>query len=196
MKEKPCTTDPVINKNQPPKETKNICRYYVRGTCKHGRKGTKCEYRHPTLCFKFTTKGDLKGGCKKGEDCKYLHPKICWSYNHGKVCHKTNCKFYQVKGTVFKKDEDFQHHPTADFPRAKTTNPSARTNAYDRPPHNGLPTNAVKENPRDGFTQHPDFLDMKQQMLILQEQMKILIGQRMQGPPHQPTGWGQPMRLQ
>ena len=53
------------------------------------------------------------------------------------------------------------------------------------------------EDTRDSFAKHFNFLEMKQQMAVLQEQMKILLGLRMQpGPAQQPMGWDQAVTRQ
>ena len=59
------------------------------------------------------------------------------------------------------------------------------------------PANTTMEDTRDSFAKHFNFLEMKQQMVVLQEQMKILLGLRMQpGPAQQPMGWGQSVTRQ
>ena len=40
---------------------KPTCRYYLRNSCKHGRKGATCKFDHPKLCFKFIKNGDKRG---------------------------------------------------------------------------------------------------------------------------------------
>ena len=172
-----------------------ICRFYLRGTCKHGKKGTNCTYDHPALCFKFTTKGDLNGGCKKGNECKYVHPKLCWSLKTGKICRKNNCHFYHVKGTVIKQEDYEVSQPS---PERTSKNNESRTKMANKPSTSHISDSRyVSENKTSGSLEHPDFLELKQQMKILQEQLQMLIGLRMsQMPPTRPMGWGHQLQQQ
>ena len=51
---------PVSNQRTSPES--QTCKYYLRGVCKRGKKGTKCTFLHPAYCFKYTNKADLPGG--------------------------------------------------------------------------------------------------------------------------------------
>ena len=179
----------VDSNGMPTEKQERKCKFYLRGNCKHGKKGAKCAYQHPALCIKFTTKGDLKGGCKKGADCKYYHPNLCWSFKSGKVCYKSKCNFYHVKGTVRKEKDEEQ------FQQRKNMNHENASNYGSKRPSrfvSSASTNTVNEKPQnDGFVKHLDFLELKEQMGILQEQMRILIGQRMQLIPQHQMAWGQ-----
>ena len=98
------TMDKDQEKNSSSQEEKSAslptCKFFLRGSCKHGKKGTNCSFRHPPLCFKFINKGDRSGGCKKGKECNYSHPRMCWSFKTDKVCRRQNCNFYHSKGTT------------------------------------------------------------------------------------------------
>lgn len=79
------------------KETKPPCRFYLKGSCKHGKKGPLCKFPHPPMCFKYIHKGSR--GCNKGENCKYTHPKLCKSSVEHKSCDRINCFYYHIVGT-------------------------------------------------------------------------------------------------
>ena len=82
------------------------CRYYMMKSCKHGKKGEGCKFRHPKLCFKFIKRGEMKGGCSKGKECQFEHPKLCHKALESRICTNGRCKFYHITGTKFSsKDE-------------------------------------------------------------------------------------------
>ena len=182
------------------------CKFYLRGTCKHGKKGSACSYKHPALCFKFTTKGDLKGGCNKGKDCKYAHPKLCWSLKSGKVCNRHECNFYHVKGTTFKKKNQYQEERAVelngsedqtryDHRRANRSQSGdhRRTNRSQSGDHTAQPAAVFSDNNVNTSPQSSrDFLEIKHQITLIQEQMRFLLGVRMPLPtPPMQMGWGQ-----
>ena len=76
-----------------------LCRFYMRKQCKHGRKGDGCKFAHPKLCLKYTTHGDMKGGCKKGSDCNFAHPQLCKGSLKTKQCIRKKCSLFHVRGT-------------------------------------------------------------------------------------------------
>ena len=82
---------------------KPVCRYYKRGTCKHGANGRKdgiCPYRHPKYCKNFVMYGNRSPrGCKKGESCNAFHPKLCSNSLNDGVCYNTFCKHRHLKNT-------------------------------------------------------------------------------------------------
>ena len=41
-------------------EKRTVCRFYLQKSCKHGSKGTNCNYRHPKLCYKLIRNGARK----------------------------------------------------------------------------------------------------------------------------------------
>ena len=64
--------------NIPKKDS--VCRYYKRGSCKHGASGKKdgtCPYAHPKYCRNYVMYGNKSPrGCKKGDQCNQFHPKM------------------------------------------------------------------------------------------------------------------------
>ena len=92
-----------ISSEQSEEQTKPICRYYKRGTCKHGASGRTdgtCPYQHPKYCKKFVMYGNRSPrGCKKGESCDAFHPKICRNSMNDGACYNTSCKHRHLKNT-------------------------------------------------------------------------------------------------
>ena len=79
-------------KNERLSPSKPICKYYLRRECRHGRRGSGCDFRHPSMCFKFIQRGERPGGCKLGKECKYLHPPLCrGSKENRMVCTRQRC---------------------------------------------------------------------------------------------------------
>lgn len=86
-----------------------VCKYYVRGTCKHGVSGTNCQYRHPNLCRKLLTHGPVgQHGCTRGRKCQFLHPKLCRNSIRHHECLAENCKLHHIKGTKRIRNENFE----------------------------------------------------------------------------------------
>ena len=81
-------------------EKRTVCRFYLQKSCKHGLKGTNCNYLHPKLCYKFIRNGAKNGGCKK-EDCKFHHPKLCKLSLQERRCNRVKCRFFHLNGTKF-----------------------------------------------------------------------------------------------
>ena len=69
------------------KTEKKICSFYLRGICRHGKKGEECQFHHPKLCFKFRKNG--KDGCQRGRKCKFAHVIFCKKDG----CQGKECKF-------------------------------------------------------------------------------------------------------
>ena len=82
-------------------ESRPVCKFYLRKSCKHGKMGNGCDYRHPKLCFKFIKRGEKRGGCDKGAQCQYVHPQLCRKALATRTCMNKNCRFYHVSGTKF-----------------------------------------------------------------------------------------------
>ena len=93
--------DPV-NKNSKIK----ICRFYLKGNCKHGIKGSDCSFNHPKAFCKLLQHGTRASkGCNKGNKCELYHPKMCMSSVREGICYHKECKFIHVKGTKRKKED-------------------------------------------------------------------------------------------
>ena len=160
------------------------CRYYLRNSCKHGRKGATCKFDHPKLCFKFIEKGDKRGGCNKGTNCDFVHPKLCNSYKSG-VCRRPNCSFYHTKSTKISRDEIASTHSTPRSDQISTVSQGDRGRQPDVVPMRILQR---PQNPRErssdadmrqdnllGLTDQRDFLEMKAQMKSIQETLQLLL---------------------
>lgn len=77
-----------------------VCRYFRRGTCKHGLRGADCRYKHPQMCRKFTQHGTRQpNGCNLGKRCKQFHPLMCLDSLKTSECFNEKCSFNHIKGT-------------------------------------------------------------------------------------------------
>lgn len=86
-----------------------VCKYYVRGTCKHGVSGKNCYYQHPKPCHKLLTHGPVgQHGCTRGRNCKFFHPKLCRNSIRHQECLVGNCKFPHIKGTKRRRNENLE----------------------------------------------------------------------------------------
>ena len=82
-----------------------ICKFYAKGSCKHGRKGSNCKFQHPEVCRKLLKFGNKsQKGCNKGTKCSKFHPRMCSSSIINKVCFNHRCTYTHVKGTKRNKD--------------------------------------------------------------------------------------------
>ena len=62
--------------------TKDVCRYFMNGNCRHGFHGktpkgdrSKCRFFHPKVCDKWMNHGKKDGGCNG--KCDKTHPRMC-----------------------------------------------------------------------------------------------------------------------
>ena len=77
-----------------------ICRFFKKGSCKHGVKGLNCKFQHPAICEKFTQHGTRKPrGCNLGRNCKNFHPQVCINSLRSGKCYDSTCKFNHISGT-------------------------------------------------------------------------------------------------
>ena len=146
----------------PDKHSKAICRYFRRDICRHGITGKQasnsadgCKYFHPVVCPRSRTKGKCNvAGCTK------FHPKMCYTgINTGK-CYKPNCRYWHLSKVVRhpprehdNSSSDFLHH----------VHPTAA-------PHNS-------QLGDDGNTHSNDFLAIKKEMLMFQQQLMLQVSQ-------------------
>ena len=67
----------ISQETQPTKvNTSKICRFYQKGTCRHGLKGQDCKFSHPKPCKKLMTHGTKASyGCNLGKKCSDFTPK-------------------------------------------------------------------------------------------------------------------------
>ena len=93
------SNDEKIN-DQNERTTSQICRFYKKGTCKHGLKGRGCPYTHPKACPKLLKFGNkAPKGCNQGAKCPNFHPRMCSSSIRRGECFNETCTFTHVKGT-------------------------------------------------------------------------------------------------
>ena len=114
-------TDENCNDN-----TKNkICRFYLKGFCKHGRKGAECLFKHPPYCQRLLSFGTHPTrGCNKGNDCEHIHPKMCFRSLSKRACFNDKCTFFHIKGTKRVRSERHNHH---DYLKQPLTNEVSHT---------------------------------------------------------------------
>ena len=66
-------------------KTDKICKFFLKNSCKHGKKGDNCSFVHPKMCFQWTRMGN----CKDKTKCSiYYHPKLCNTNKNGSKCQK------------------------------------------------------------------------------------------------------------
>lgn len=169
---------PLSQPNDNDSDKKKItCRYYIKGNCKHGAKGSKCLYAHPKPCRKLINHGTrTKNGCNKGKKCTEFHPKMCQSSLTKGECFNSSCNLKHVKGTKFKKDDE-------------SKNPST-------PPDKNVKNGNTQGKQSSSSADKTDFLEvvrlLKEQLL---EEMDIKIASALSVQPamnHQLNQWNQP----
>ena len=95
-----------------------ICRYFRRGTCRHGLRGTECKFTHPQMCRKYLQHGTRQPtGCNLGKRCKFFHPLMCMDSLRKSECYNDDCTYHHVKGTRrqpkhTKNQQGFTNHPS------------------------------------------------------------------------------------
>ena len=89
-----------------------VCKYFLRGQCRHGLTGKNksgdipvCPWKHPQVCRNLLDNGHGPRGCKDENSCGKTHPKMCkFSLKNGicpKVRPRTRCPLgYHVRGTT------------------------------------------------------------------------------------------------
>ena len=181
--------------------SKPVCKFFLRQACKHGRKGKDCAFSHPKLCFKYTRHGDRRGGCKKGKNCEFVHPRLCNSYKSG-VCSRAKCGLFHVNGIKFQVETDnkrvvLQRHTAL----ARDAQPSPRHEVRedikpDRAHYRSTYADACSANRTDKtpvrnemVPNSNDFLEMKMQLKLLQDQFQMLFSTRTHSLPRMAT-WG------
>lgn len=77
-----------------------ICKFFLKGSCKHGLRGRGCNYFHPKKCKKFMEHGTRQPrGCNLGKSCKDFHPKMCLGSLRKGECFSESCHLNHIKGT-------------------------------------------------------------------------------------------------
>ena len=114
-----------------------ICRYFKKGSCKHGVKGQGCKFQHPKVCARFMQHGTRRPrGCSLGRKCKEFHPQVCINSLRTGECFDSNCRFNHISGT--KRERPQRERPqTPFFNRGDHTDqgPENRSNQHLRTPH-------------------------------------------------------------
>ena len=87
------------------KKSKPICKYYIKGICRHGSSGRKivggneCVFDHPRKCQKYCKFGhDITNGCSG--PCNLFHPILCTNSINYKQCLRPECTFTHLVGTI------------------------------------------------------------------------------------------------
>lgn len=190
----PSPTDDTTNTNSSASHTNDnktiekkdiTCRFFKKGTCRHGAKGEECKFTHPELCKKFTQHGTRQPrGCNKGSHCKYLHPQMCMNSLRKGICLSQSCRYRHIKGTTRHKAD------------GETNAPSHTTPANKPEPESERPTSAETENTTSAHPQNAQkqavntdhFLDVIRQMkaeILAEMDKKIGMVSQMQAH-HQP----------
>ena len=91
--------------------SKKICRFFQKNTCRHGITGKGCKFYHPKPCNKLLKHGTrTPHGCTLGKNkCENFHPKMCPSSLSKGECITTNCRLQHVRGTKFPMKESPQN---------------------------------------------------------------------------------------
>ena len=134
------TGRPPVNANQG--NQKNIiCKFYRKGSCRHGKLGTDCKFKHPELCKRFIEHGSRQPrGCNKGRECKYLHPQMCINSLRSGKCLSQHCRFRHIKGTTRHNVRERSTHDTNQQNRGAIRENQRDQHANDGP-HQSEPNN-------------------------------------------------------
>ena len=89
-----------------------LCYFYKKGKCLHGKSGKKiingreCQYAHPPKCLKYCRFGrDRVNGCQG--NCNLFHPTLCRNSVKFRKCFSPECTFAHLNGTE-RHDKDFR----------------------------------------------------------------------------------------
>ena len=91
------------NQQQRGRTPKNdiTCKFFAKGSCKHGAKGENCEYKHPEVCQKFIQFGTRQPrGCNLAKACSRFHPRMCINSLRSSKCLDQQCRLRHTKGTA------------------------------------------------------------------------------------------------
>ena len=141
----------------------------------------------------------MRGGCRKGDQCQYVHPKLCRKALETRVCANKRCRFYHVNGTKFTNENDLPtplqaqqeiqlQTPTRILQRPTPYSDAVKWQAADsvqvvsgsekQPQSSSCATNDRGTN---------DFLEVKQQIKVMQDQIQLLIALTKSNPQFQPA---------
>ena len=172
---------------------RKLCKFYLHKKCKYGINGNGCSFDHPKKCFKFVRDGtNKKGGCNKGKDCNYFHPPLCKSSLKGGYCDKSECRFFNIRGTKFRNPNEPMVNTDEAITLSKTSIPAQMINASSHPlqssqerqyefstnssgnkRHNPNQQNmAICANcPSNAERENQNFMELRQQMQFKMESM-------------------------
>ena len=82
-------------------DSRKVCPFYRKGTCRHGLSGKGCPNEHPKPCKKLIQHGNkAPNGCTLGRaNCDKFHPKMCHSSITKGICFNKDCRLKHVNGT-------------------------------------------------------------------------------------------------
>ena len=95
-----------IQERMVPENEINICKFYIKKCCKHGLRGSNCNYTHPAPCKKYIE--NPENGCRP--ECTNYHPDIRKYSRKLRKCYNVNCYRIDVKGTMLKRSPQVQQH--------------------------------------------------------------------------------------
>ena len=104
-------------------QSDKVCSFFVKNSCKFGRKGVGCSYSHPKQCFRWLKSGPK--GCEKGRDCEYFHTRLCSGSLKDLTCFKESCRHTHLPRTV-------RNPVPADVPATKQTQSSSSSSGSGR----------------------------------------------------------------
>jgi hypothetical protein len=119
------------------------CRFYKKGSCRHGKSGEECKFNHPELCRNYIQHGTRQPrGCNKGKDCKYFHPQMCINSLRSGKCLSQHCRFRHIKGTTRHNDAGETSIPEVEIKRDKPKTKKNTDNPTQDKSETGGPMNA------------------------------------------------------
>ncbi|KAK4295001.1 hypothetical protein Pmani_004385 [Petrolisthes manimaculis] len=186
----------------PSSNTRNprVCRYYRKGTCKHGVSGKGCKFYHPKPCQRLISHGPKgKRGCTLGSKCPNYHPILCRNSIQKQICVNKDSTYTHIRGT--KREQREQEDP-------KNHSPSQQVSQRPQQQFAPRPPQQAQQRPDQTTTttSHNIFLEMMLEMkhtmtnlskvveaqgLLLQNQIEKQINQtQLQAPiPPQMFPW-------
>ena len=192
--------------SHPPKK---ICRFYARGSCKHGVSGTrdgKCNFAHPPMCKPYQQYGRRgPNGCKG--DCKLWHPKLCFKAIDFGECLNRECKFWHIKGTRRTNSPPSQLYqasyqsPTQNLPPQQTSTPSNNLSEHNFLDSIKSQIDQMVRCQQEAFQKqmsiHMSNLmkQMQQQMLAQPHRQMPVPVHQVQNPSHIPVQFMQPSQM-
>ena len=164
---------------------KPICKHYRYGRC---NKGNACEFAHPPKCLNYCRYG--REGCSGGyANCQLMHPVICKSSLHKKQCFDSSCTLNHLKGTIRDSHMGYRYNGTSNNyhqsePRQQTYGRSSQNYDNEFPPMQNNHYKSSQPTPDSGIS--PDFLEMKNSIMLMQQQISGLASYIMPVRPQHP----------